>query len=285
MQGGHGVGARAQPHVPDHQRLVVRLAQSLEEPRLFDVERARLLGRIVDRVHDLARDRVADTTDAVPDHDLVPAALEAQRLTLGLGDARRPRAIAVARIEHRALLMIESVPRAREDVLAHGAHELLVEVQIVVPDELPRLRVERALQMHEVRDRVRAAGVAGTGRVERALALAIRGAAQRAAPGAREHHTLLRHGRGQDAVEHVHAAVHGLEQVERRADAHEVARQFARQQIGDPLGGGVALLTPLAHCEPTDREAIERQLRDRARALEPQVLEARALHDAEQGLR
>jgi hypothetical protein len=66
-------------------------------------------------------------------------------------------------------------------------------------------------------------------------------------------------------VEHVDAAVHGFEQVERRADAHEVARLVGREHRGRDLAGVLAFALAFADGETADREAVEGQLGERRR--------------------
>jgi hypothetical protein len=77
-----------------------------------------------------------------------------------------------------------------------------------------------------------------------------------------------------------------LEHVERRADAHQVARPVARQERRGELGDRLARAAGLADGEAADGEAVEAvDARERVGAGAAQVLVARALDDREQRLR
>ena len=236
-------------------------------------------------MHDFAGDRVANAAHAAADHDLVTAEIQLLFLPLRLGDVTHRRSVAVARIQHIALGTVELEPGIRKDVLAHGAHQLHIEVHVVQPQELPSLRLTHAMQMEQIGNRVGGARRASARGVDRALQGPVSGPPQVAAPDAGKGNALLRQRRRQDAVEHVDATMHGLEQISRRADAHQIARTILRQQFGDDGGAVLALACPLAHGQAADRETIERHLRDRPCALRAQIRIACPLHDAEQGLR
>src|SRR2546421_9959618 len=90
--------------------------------------------------------------------------------------------------------------------------------------------------------------------------------------------------RRDDAVEHVNAARDALDQVFRRADAHQVARRVRRHLWRDPFDDLVHHFLLLADAQSPDGVAVEADL-DRARkALAPQVQVRCALHDAEDRL-
>src|SRR5262245_44704513 len=95
-------------------------------------------------------------------------------------------------------------------------------------------------------------------------------------------HAALRQLRWNDAVEHIDAAVHALEYVERRADSHQITRQHSRQMLGDELGHVVALAIGFADCESADRQTVEGQLAQKRRALFSKIGKACALNDAEE---
>ena len=155
---------------------------------------------------------------------------------------------------------------------ANLAHELVVEVDVVLPEELPAERLARLRQVMQVGARVARAGRAGAGRIEFLLGEFVNAAAhlQKAARG--EDGAALRELRRHDAIEHVHAAMDGFENVERRADAHEVARLVLRQKLRGEFAHVLALALALADREPADGESVERHLaqaRPRFRAAAP----------------
>ena len=73
--------------------------------------------------------------------------------------------------------------------------------------------------------------------------------------------------------------------IERRADAHQIARPVVRQKLRGEFAHVLALALALADREPADGEPIERHFAQDRRAFAPQLREERALHDAEQRLR
>ena len=100
-----------------------------------------------------------------------------------------------------------------------------------------------------------------------------------------KHRAALRELRGDDAVKHVHPAMHRLQNIDRRAHPHQVARQRLRQKIRHEARELIALRVRLAHRQPADGQPVKRQLRQIRRALFAQVVVTRALHDPEHRLR
>jgi len=95
---------------------------------------------------------------------------------------------------------------------------------------------------------------------------------------------LLRHLGGDHTVKHIDPEAHRFEQIDRGADAHQVARAtFGEQSRGVP-GDRVAHLARLADREAADGEAVERMGSERLRALGAERLERASLDDGEQGL-
>ncbi len=88
----------------------------------------------------------------------------------------------------------------------------------------------------------------------------------------------------QNAIEHVDAATHRFDQIERRADAHQVARLLLRKKRQRRIERGEHQLVPLAHRKPTDRIALEIHGHQRLCRAPPQRFVGAALHDAEQRL-
>jgi hypothetical protein len=103
-------------------------------------------------MHHLAGDRVANAADLVAHHDLVASELQLRLRALRLRQMIGPGPVAVAGIEDVALACVKRGPRPREDLLAHRAHQLHVEADVVQPHELRRLRIVRRAQMAQVGD-------------------------------------------------------------------------------------------------------------------------------------
>ena len=76
-------------------------------------------------------------------------------------------------------------------------------------------------------------------------------------PGAGEQLAVARVARGQDAVEHVDAARDALHEIDRRADAHQVAGAIGREQRRRLLGDVVHQRNRLADAESADRIRLE----------------------------
>ena len=91
--------------------------------------------------------------------------------------------------------------------------------------------------------------------------------------------------RGHDAIEHVDAPLDGLQEVDRRADAHEVAGLVFGKDLVDDLDHLVHLLGRLAHGQSADRVAVGPLAGDMLRRPHAQVLVDAALHDGEEALR
>jgi len=94
---------------------------------------------------------------------------------------------------------------------------LVVKVEVVLPEELPAEVLAALCEVMQVGPRVARTGRASAERIERVLGEFVHAAAQLQESARRERRPALRDLRGDDAIEHVHAAVHGLEDVERRA--------------------------------------------------------------------
>jgi hypothetical protein len=137
----------------------------------------------------------------------------------------------------------------------------------------------------QVRPRVARTRFAAARCIERLIRDAVDAATEVELAARRERDAVLCERGRHDAVEHVDAAVHGLEQIERRADAHQVTRLVGGQQRRGQLGHVLALRTGLADGEAADRVAVEAKVDDLLRAGATKILVARALHDPEHRLR
>ena len=149
-------------------------------------------------------------------------------------------------------------------------------------------QAEDLVRAHEVADvgaRVAiAAGVAATTLLEHMVVMRELRVLhdETARPG--HGHAVARDARRVDAVEHVDAALHALDEAVRRADAHEVARLVLRQKRCRVLEHLVHELLRLADREAADRVARQVHRRRLTGAPLTQLLVHTALHDAEEAL-
>src|SRR6266540_5055333 len=114
-----------------------------------------------------------------------------------------------------------------------------------------------ALQMMQVRAAQVASVVAGAGRVERSRVGAMAGVADLDVPVACEQPAVARIAGGQHAVEYVDTVADSLDDVLRRADAHEVTRAIGREPRRDMRLDAPHLLLRLADRQAADRIAVE----------------------------
>ena len=186
--------------------------------------------------------------------------------------------------EGKALALVVGGEGAVENGGAHLGHQLVVKGDVVVGEELPAEGFVALNQVVDVGARVGAAGGAGAAGVEWFFGEFIHGAAAVDFAVRGEGGAALGELGGDDAIEHVHAAVHGFEDVDRGAHAHEVAGQVFGQLGGDDAGELVALGVGFADGEAADGEAVEGEAAQVVGAAQAEVAVAGALHDAEEGL-
>jgi hypothetical protein len=91
-------------------------------------------------------------------------------------------------------------------------------------------------EVAQVRAREAAARVAAALGVERRLIARVPCLLERERAVGREGLAVARVPGGQDAVEHVHAARHRVDEILRLPDSHEIAGLIRREQAGDELG-------------------------------------------------
>ena len=139
--------------------------------------------------------------------------------------------------------------------------------------------------MVEVRARVMLAGMAVAFGVDRFLGEFVHGATEMKFTVRGKRRAALRELRGNDAVEHVDAAVHGFENIDRCAHAHQVTGQMGGQLFSHHTGELVAFVMRFADREAADGNAVERQLAQKRGALFPEVTVTGTLYDAEKRLR
>lgn len=87
-----------------------------------------------------------------------------------------------------------------------------------------------------------------------------------------------------DAVEHIQAGTHGLDDILWPAHAHQVARPILRQQAGRGSGNGVQHRLPLTDTEPSNSESFKRHLPHFIDTPTTEIFVHTALYDAEQQL-
>src|SRR3954468_8870362 len=100
-----------------------------------------------------------------------------------------------------------------------------------------------------------------------------------------ERHTLLRHLQGQNAVEHIDSAMHTLEELDRCAYPHTIARERRTELGGDEFGHGIALAVSFSDGETANGKAVEGQGMYEGDTLLAEIGITRPLDDAEQRLR
>ena len=137
------------------------------------------------------------------------------------------------------------------------AHEPVIKRDVVDAEQVPAEVFAGLGEVVEVGALVVAATVAVAVGVEGAVLEFVDGARDVEFAVGSEHGAALGELRRDDAVEHVHAAVDGLEDVDGRADAHEVAREIFGEVFGDEAGELVALGVGFTDGETADGEAVE----------------------------
>ena len=128
------------------------------------------------------------------------------------------------------------------------AHELVIEVKVVLPEQLPAERFARLREVMQVSAGVACARRARAGGIELFLGEFVNAAAHLQKTARREDSAPLRQLRRHDAVEHVDATVDGFENIERRADTHKVARFVVRQKLRGEFAQVFALALAFADC-------------------------------------
>ena len=135
--------------------------------------------------------------------------------------------------------------------------------------------------MPQVGKAVVTAGVAIAGGVRRTRVIGETGVPKLDVAARREQLTITCVSRRNNTVEHVDATQDGLCNIDRRADAHEIARRVCRHPGHERVEHRESLIFRLTHGKTADRVAVETdrgQSRERRLA---QRLEHAALDDAE----
>ena len=139
--------------------------------------------------------------------------------------------LSVSAHEFMPLPFVEIEKVITQDGISHLLHQPMIERQIVDGQEMPAQDLVGLDEMVQVGARVVPASLTAAMGVDRPLRKLMHGSAQLNLPLRGENDAALRELGGDDAVEHVDAAMNGFQQIDRRAHAHEIARQMRRKMI------------------------------------------------------
>ena len=126
------------------------------------------------------------------------------------------------------------------------------------------------------------AGIAGAGFVQRLRVVAVRGVLDLEVAEAGEQVAVARIAGRHHTVEHVDAGLHRIDQILRRADAHQIARLPRRQVRRSVRQDARHVFLRFANREAADGHAVETDLVQPGQRLVTQVFVHAALNDAEQ---
>jgi hypothetical protein len=195
------------------------------------------------------------------------------------------RIVHVRFMEKGALLLVKVEEASSQNALADFAHKLVVEMDVVFAEQLPTKRLARLGQVVEIRPRITSAGRAIAGRIEFFVCVFVNAPPHLQEAAGSEDRAALRELRRHDAIEHVHAAMNGFQDIERGAHPHQIARLVFRKKLRRELAHLFALVSAFAYGQPANGKAVERHLPQLSRAFAPQLRKERALHDGEHRLR
>src|SRR5688572_26300449 len=117
--------------------------------------------------------------------------------------------------------------------------------------------------------------------VERLRIIGMNGIAHVEPAETRERLPVPARSRRHHAVHHVDAARDRLENIVRRADAHEISGLVGRKCGGGEVEGAQHALLPLPNRQPTDGIAVETDVDETSRRLQAEGFRYTALNDAE----
>jgi len=126
----------------------------------------------------------------------------------------------ILHMQELAFLAVEREEAVLQNALANLPHELVVKINIVLPEQLPAERFPGLGQVVQVGARIAGARRAGASRVKRRIRAFVNAPAQLQVAARGEDATPLRHLGRDDAVEHIHAPVDGFQNIERCTDSH-----------------------------------------------------------------
>ena len=167
------------------------------------------------------------------------------------------------------------------DGLPHLGHQAQDKAQVVQgcqtrPQHLPCLE-----QMAQVSGGVIPAGVAVAIGIQGRILLGVPAVGNVNPPVRREQRAVAGHAGRQHAVKQIHALRHAVDQIFRRAHAHQVARFVVRQPGADLRRYPMHLRLGFAHRQAADGIAVKRNARNKCSGFLSQFRYDAALHDAE----
>ena len=158
-------------------------------------------------------------------------------------------------------------------------------MQVVHAGQHRRQHLAAAIEVMKIGAREARTGHAGAGRIERRVVFLVAGISNAQVAETCEEMAVAGVSRRHDAVEHVDAGADAVDQVFRRADAHQVARLVGRQAVRRVRDDALHLGLRLADADTTDRIAGQAELGQGRHRFLAQGLEHAALDDAEQRVR
>ncbi len=132
-------------------------------------------------------------------------------------------------------------------------------MNVVLAEQLPAKCLGSFRQVMEISAGVTRTGGTGALGIERLGGIFVNAAPQLQKAARGKGSAALRELRRHDAIEHVHAVMDRLQDIERCAHSHEIARLVGWQKFRCVFAHFLALVLPLTHRKPADREAIERE--------------------------
>ena len=287
----HRVRRSSQADIPHHQRrgLGGVLCRIQREPfpqkRLLHIQRARLLHGRGARMHNFAGSHVPNARKPLEGRvHLVVAQRERGRL-LAFHLRVLHRVIEVVLLQKHPLGLVQRQKTVRQNALPDLSHEPVVEIDVVLPQQLPPERFLRLRQMMQIRPAVTPTRGTSTVRVERFLRKLVHPASQLEKSPRSKRPAPLRHLRRNNAVKHVHAPVHRLQNVQRRPHPHQIPRVTLRKQRRRVFTDVFPRLFPLPNRQPPNGESIKRHSHQTLRALLAQLRKKRPLHNPKHRLR
>ena len=183
-----------------------------------------------------------------------------------------------------AVFCTEFLEAALVERIADLLHQMVVEPEVMHDQQTLRQHLAALEQVAQIRAAEPAAGRTLTAFLDRAVVGLILRIHDVENAAVREQMTVARVPGRHDAVEEVDAARNALDDVARRADAHQIARLVLRRVRQDDIKNMVHDLGAFADGQTADRIARQIKFGDRLHVLDAQVIVGAALIDTEQQL-
>ncbi len=168
--------------------------------------------------------------------------------------------------------------------IAHVLHQFQVVVQVMHGVEMGGQHFLGAVQMVQVGAAEVLAGVTGAGGIERAFVIFKTGVADANVPMLGKQPTIAGIAGGHDAVKHVDALPHGVDQIFWRAHAHQIAG-FVVGQFGGGVGqNALHVVFGFAHRKAANRVTVKTDFRQALQGHVAQIFIHAALHNAKQAV-